>query len=33
MTTPIAWVKSTTNFWETTLTYTPPSWFNAWLYT
>ena len=22
----------TANFWATTLTYTPPTWFNAWLY-
>lgn len=23
---------TTTNFWETTFSYSPPSWFNSWLY-
>lgn len=24
--------QTTTNFWSTALTYSPPAWYNAWLY-
>lgn len=28
----IKWGNMTANFWATALTYSPPSWYNAWLY-